>query len=256
MDFLVSTYTDVGIRKKTNQDSALIEVAQTPYGRVALGVVCDGMGGLAKGELASATLIRRFDSWFQNELSSLLNEGFTEQKLHEKWNEIIQEQGKKIWDYGTVNRLRCGTTCVAVLLYQDKYYCLNVGDSRAYLVKKNEIFVLTKDQTFIQREMDLGRLTEEEAKVHPQRSVLLQCVGASEVIVPDFYVGDIETEDVFMMCSDGFRHIITQEELHYYLNGDVLKTEVNMKENSKYLVDLNKYRQEEDNITVALIKVL
>lgn len=254
MEFLVSAYSDVGIRKKTNQDSALIQVAKAGTERIALCIVCDGMGGLDKGELASATLIRRFTAWFQEELASLIRDGFSEQKLHEKWNQMIQEQGKKIWDYGTAHGIRCGTTCVAILLYQNKYYCLNVGDSRAYLIN-DKLKVITKDQTFIQREMDLGRLTPEEAQVHPQRSVLLQCVGASEVIVPDFYVGDAQKDDVFMLCSDGFRHIISEEELQYYLNPGVLKTEENMMENAKYLVELNKYRQEQDNITVALVKV-
>lgn len=255
MDFLVSAYSDVGIRKKTNQDSALIQVAKAGTEHIALCVVCDGMGGLEKGELASATLIRRFTVWFNKELKELLKAGFDEQNLHEQWNQIIQEQGKRIWDYGTRNGIRCGTTCVAVLLYKDKYYCLNVGDSRAYLINE-KLQVLTKDQTFIQREMDLGRMTQEEAKVHPQRSVLLQCVGASEMIVPDFYVGDMKANDVFMLCSDGFRHIISEEELHYYLNPEVLQTEDNMMENGKYLVELNKYRQEQDNITVALVKAV
>lgn len=255
MDFLVSTYSDVGIRKKTNQDSALIQVAKAGTEHIALCVVCDGMGGLEKGELASATLIRRFKEWFENDLKQVLQNGFSEQVLHEQWNQIIQEQGKKIWDYGTRNGIRCGTTCVALLLYDGKYYCLNVGDSRAYLLN-DELHVLTKDQTFIQREMDMGRMTEEEARVHPQRSVLLQCVGASELIVPDFYVGNLQQNDVFMLCSDGFRHIISEEELFYYLNPEILKTEENMVENSKYLVELNKYRQEQDNITVALLKVI
>lgn len=255
MDFLVSAYSDVGIRKKTNQDSALIQVAKAGTEHIALCVVCDGMGGLEKGELASATLIRRFTVWFNEELKELLKTGFDEQKLHEQWNQIIQEQGKRIWDYGTARGLRCGTTCVAVLLYKDKYYCLNVGDSRAYLINER-LQVLTKDQTFIQREMDLGRMTQEEAKVHPQRSVLLQCVGASEMIIPDFYVGNMKVNDVFMLCSDGFRHIISEEEIHYYLNPEVLQTEENMMENAKYLVELNKYRQEQDNITVALIKAV
>ena len=113
---------------------------------------------------------------------------------------------------------------------------------------------MTKDQTWIQREMDLGRLTPEEAKVHPQRSVLLQCVGASEVIVPDFYTGDVKENEAFMLCSDGYRHLITEEEFYQYLNPAVLQDENHMFECIKYFTDLNKYRKENDNITVVLVR--
>ena len=75
MDFLIAAHTDVGIRKKTNQDSVLIKVADTDCGKVCFAAVCDGMGGLRKGELASATLIRDFSDWFDSEFPEILYEG-------------------------------------------------------------------------------------------------------------------------------------------------------------------------------------
>ena len=72
MDFLIAAHTDVGIRKKTNQDSVLIKVADTDCGKVCFAAVCDGMGGLRKGELASATLIRDFSDWFDSEFPEIL----------------------------------------------------------------------------------------------------------------------------------------------------------------------------------------
>ena len=71
MDFLIAAHTDVGIRKKTNQDSVLIKVADTDCGKVCFAAVCDGMGGLRKGELASATLIRDFSDWFDSEFPEI-----------------------------------------------------------------------------------------------------------------------------------------------------------------------------------------
>lgn len=255
MSYLVSAYTDVGIRKKTNQDSVLLQVAQTGLGEIAFGVVCDGMGGLAKGELASATLIRAFAVWFQNDLSNLIKQGFTEQGLFSQWKSIIISQSKKIAQYGEANGISLGTTVAAVLIIQNRYYIINVGDSRIYQINST-LNQLTKDQTFIQREMDAGRMTAEEAKTDPRRNVLLQCVGASDVVEPEFLSGEVSQGDVFMLCSDGFRHIITPEEIFQFLNPLVLQTEQNMMENSKYLTDLNKYRMENDNISVSLIKVL
>lgn len=253
MKFLVTAHSDVGIRKKTNQDSVLLQVAQTGLGDIAFAAVCDGMGGLAKGELASATLIKALAQWFQEDFKEILKEGFTEKALYDSWTELILDYGKRIQDYGRCNGFNLGTTCAAVLLVNNRYYIVNVGDSRVYKINKT-LEQLTKDQTYIQREMDAGRMTPEEAKVDPQRNVLLQCVGASDYIEPDFFSGEINENDVFMLCSDGFRHIITPEEIYQYLNPAMLVTEANMLENAKYLTDLNKYRLEEDNISVALIK--
>ena len=253
MDYLTAVHSDVGIRKNTNQDSVLLQTAHTSIGNIAFVCVCDGMGGLAKGELASATLINEFAKWFQQGLPEMLAEGFNQTVLFAQWKNIIITQGKKIEDYGKYHGFNLGTTCVALLIFQNKYYVVNVGDSRAYHI--NNFFTqITKDQTYVQREIDMGRMTPEQARKAPQRNVLLQCVGASEFIEPDFYSGDIADGDVVMVCSDGFRHIITPEEMYQYLNPNALYNEQNMLENIVYLTDLNKYRREEDNISVAVIK--
>ena len=254
MEYLVAVHSDVGIRKSTNQDSVLLQVAHTSIGNAAFAVICDGMGGLAKGELASATLVRAFSQWFQMEFPKLLQQGFTETVLNAQWKKIILEQGKKISEFGRYHGFNLGTTCVTLLILNDRYYVANVGDSRAYQINK-ALYQLTKDQTYVQREIDMGRMTPEEARIDPQRNVLLQCVGASEYIEPEFYSGYVSKNDVFMLCSDGFRHIITSEEIYQYLNPAALYTEQNMLQNITYLTDLNKYRMEEDNISVALIKV-
>lgn len=254
MKYLTTVRTDVGIRKKTNQDALLIRVADTDYGRVLLGVVCDGMGGLAKGEVASSTLIRAFSSWFEDELPKLLLGGLTEASLRESWNQLASHTNKKIAAYGERNRLSLGTTLVALLLIEGTYYIINIGDSRAYYIK-DELICLTKDQTYVQREVDLGNMTPEEALVSPQRNILLQCVGASEIIQPDFYSGSYDKDTVFMLCTDGFRHVITEHEFFERLSPYLLFTEETMSDAALYFTELNKYRQETDNISVALIKV-
>lgn len=253
MDYLVAVHSDVGIRKSTNQDSVLLQTARTSLGNIAFCAVCDGMGGLAKGELASATLLNSLAEWFRSGLPQLLAEGFSQEALFAGWKNIIMEQAKKIGDYGRYHGFHLGTTCVALMVFQNRYYVVNVGDSRAYRINA-ALEQLTKDQTYVQREMDMGRMTPEEARRDPQRNVLLQCVGASEFIEPDFYAGDVMQDDVFMLCSDGFRHIITPDEIYQYLCPVALYTEQNMQENITYLTDLNKYRNEEDNITVAVIR--
>lgn len=253
MKFKIAAHSDIGIVKKTNQDSVLIKVAQTNLGRVCLCVVCDGMGGLAKGELASACVIRVFDRWFEESLPKMLIRNFDPEELKLQWDNIVVEQNQRLASHAAQSGTRMGTTIVAFLIVGNRYYIMNVGDSRAYMLT-DKIYQLTKDQTFIQYEMDLGHLTWEQAQVHPQRNVLLQCVGASEVVQPDYFVGDIHPDVCFMLCTDGFRHVISPDEIFEKLRPDVAVEEQIMLQNARDLVELNKSRREVDNISVAVIR--
>lgn len=253
MNFMVAAHSDVGIRKSTNQDSVLIKVADTDYGKVSLAVVCDGMGGLAKGELASATMIRIFSRWFQEEFPEMLYRGVNPDELRSRWEILILDANEKLSQYGDKNNARLGTTAVALLIVDDMYYIINVGDSRAYMLD-TQIHRITKDQTYVQREMDMGRMTYEESLRDPKRNVLLQCVGASSYIEPDFYLGKIPENAVFVLCSDGFRHVVTEDEIYQNMCPRALNGEGQMIEAAVRLVELNKYRREDDNISVAIIK--
>ncbi|MBO6159770.1 MAG: serine/threonine-protein phosphatase [Firmicutes bacterium] len=253
MNYMIAAHSDIGIKKNTNQDSLMIKVAQTRLGKVCLCIVCDGMGGLAKGELASATVIRVFENWFEKDLPKLIEAGFDPTELKLQWDNIVLEQNRVLSGYASRNGTRMGTTIVAVLFIGNEYYCMNVGDSRAYMMNER-LNLLTKDQTFVQYEMDAGRLTWEQAQVHPQRNVLLQCCGASEVVTPDFYHGQVVPDQIYMLCSDGFRHVITPEELYNKLNPYVCQNEQIMKANAIDLIELNKMRRETDNISVALVR--
>jgi serine/threonine protein phosphatase PrpC len=142
---------------------------------------------------------------------------------------------------------------VAILLTETYFYIINVGDSRAYEIS-NQIRVLTNDQTVVAKEISLGRLTPEQAEKDPRRSVLLQCIGASIEVVPDFFVGNVVPNAVYMLCSDGFRHEITPEEIYAYMNASVMTSSPQMQANMQALVETNKQRQERDNITVVGIR--
>jgi serine/threonine protein phosphatase PrpC len=115
---------------------------------------------------------------------------------------------------------------------------------------------LTKDQTFIAREIAAGRMTPEQAKTDPRRSVLLQCVGASAVVEPEFTKGELKNNTTYMLCSDGFRHQITDDEMLERLGSDVPADEEKLKLGCMYLTELVKGRRETDNITVAVIRTV
>ena len=253
MEFLTATHTDVGIKKKTNQDSILVHQAQTDYGTVLLAVICDGMGGLSKGEVASAVLIREFSDWFQRDLPELLYGGMRPEALRVSWENLVGSVNLRIADYATRQSVTMGTTCVAFLIIENVYYIMNVGDSRVYMLDDN-IYQLTKDQTYVQREIDANRMTPAEAEVSPQRSVLLQCVGASDIVQPDFFTGAVEPNQCYLLCSDGFRHVISSSEIFRLCAPGAAYRTQDMKAGLEQLTELNKSRMETDNISAVLIR--
>lgn len=253
MDFLTCAVTDVGISKKTNQDSYLIKTANTKIGKVVFAAVCDGMGGLAKGELASATVIKAFSDWFNISFPQLLHFGINEKLITQQWNAIIQEQNRKIMAYGRSQGIQLGTTICAILMTQTHYYYLNVGDSRLYEIA-GYLKQITVDQTLVQREVEYGKITEEQAKVDPRRSILLQCVGCNEKVNPFISSGVLVSNATYMLCSDGFRHAITPDEIYSYLNPVHMTTKENMRYQLSTLITINKQRMENDNITALAVR--
>lgn len=256
MDFTIWASTDVGIRKETNQDSISLTVAENPDGKCCFAVVCDGMGGLADGEVASGTVIREFRRWFEESFPVILAEGGDiNETIATEWDVLCSRLNGTIQAHGAGHGIRLGTTITAMLLYNGKYIILNVGDTRAYEITRDGITQLTDDQTFVNREVKEGRMTPEQAKVDERRNVLLQCIGASPSVYPDMYYGDIKPDSVYMLCVDGFRHEITPEELAYYFSPVILNSKEDMKNSCDYLISENKRRYEQDNITVGLIRV-
>ena len=188
MRFEIAADTDRGIVKETNQDSLLVKCFSTCKGDMAFAVLCDGMGGLSKGELASATVVRAFDRWSDEQLPELCkssNPDIDSLILERQWDEVIQQQNEKIKAYGKAHAVNMGTTVVALLVTQKAYYIINVGDSRIYSLS-DHIERLTTDQTYVQREIMNGNMTQEQAMKDPRRNVLLQCVGASAEVKPEY----------------------------------------------------------------------
>lgn len=252
MRFIATADTDIGISKNTNQDSLLVKHAKTDIGEVLMAIVCDGMGGLSKGELASATVIRAFSDWFDNELPFEL-ENTDMQIIGSKWSLMLKDLNVKISEYGDEIGSSLGTTFSGILFVEDKYVLVHVGDSRIYHIGSS-LNQLTTDQTFVAREISRGTMTPEQAKTDKRRNLLLQCVGASKVVEPQIICGNTD-KGAYMLCSDGFRHEISEAEIYESLNPVNLMNKEAMHSNVKYLIEQNKQRHERDNISVILVKV-
>lgn len=252
MRYLATADTDVGIAKQTNQDSVLVKHGESEAGEILLAVICDGMGGLEKGELASATVIRAFSKWFDEELPFEL-ENLNLEVIAGKWSLLLKDLNLKIAEYGQSENTRMGTTVTGILFVKDQYIVLHVGDTRVYHLGAS-LKQMTTDQTFVEREVRKGTLTREQACKDKRRNMLLQCVGASAKIEPEIMTGTVET-GAYMLCSDGFRHEILEDEIYESLNPINLVNQTSMHNNVKYLIEEVKSRQEKDNISVILIKV-
>lgn len=251
MRYVATADTDIGISKSTNQDSAIIKHASFDEGEVLMAIICDGMGGLSKGELASATVIRAFSKWFDEELKFEL-ENIDMQVIGGKWALMLKDLNVKILEYGKKSGNSLGTTFSGILFVNDKYVIVHVGDSRIYHIGSS-VKQLTTDQTFVAREISRGTMTLEQAKKDKRRNLLLQCVGASDVVTPEVICGTTE-KGAYMICSDGFRHEITESEVYESLNPVNLVNKNAMHSNVRYLIEQDKSRNEKDNISALLIK--
>ena len=253
MKFIISASTDTGNVKNINQDSVSIQLLENGGKQLVLAVLCDGMGGLQQGELASASVLYAFREWKESRLPFLLQKGLTDNDIRQDWSCLITECNEKIKAFAREQGKKIGTTLTVVLMTEERYYVANVGDSRAYELQ-NQVVQITRDHTVVAREIEMGRLTPEQAEIDPRRSMLLQCIGASQEVYADFFFGVPKVDAVYFLCSDGFRHKITQDDMMIYFNPDGMNCAENMRRNEQILIEINKERSERDNITVATIR--
>ena len=216
MEFLISATTDIGIKKSINQDSLFVRKITTKTGKMVFAVLCDGMGGLERGEIASTMLLTAFSDWMYERLPILSQYELEDFRIREEWTNVVDIENNKMREYVQNEGYQIGTTITAMLLTEKRYYLLNIGDSRAYKIKET-VKQLTIDHTVIAKEIELGNITLEQAEIAPIGNVLTRCVGVAETVYPDLFFGDIEKDTIYMLCSDGFRHRITSEEIREYL---------------------------------------
>ena len=200
--------TDKGARRKTNQDACCIQVANTAFGEVVLAVVCDGVGGLAGGELASGSVVYRFVQWFNDELPAHIRSMgprgvFDFDMVEVEWNALLANLNDAILAYGQTRNMRLGTTFTGVLICGGYYVVGHVGDCRMYHIMPDGVRQVTEDQTLLAKKLAEGELTPEEAPSFRQGHVILQSVGTEALLRPVFYQGTCEPDDLFVLCCDG-----------------------------------------------------
>lgn len=265
MKFITGAYSDIGNYRETNQDSCCIMEADTGIGKVLMTIVCDGMGGLAKGEVASASVIYAFKEWFIKKFPTYLS-GFSRDKVETyeeiemwittEWITLLHEIDWKMKEYQTKESIRIGTTFSGLMLLEQGGIWVHAGDSRIYKMGKDGIRKLTTDHTAAEREVRKGNLRPEEVPYSRLRSKLTQCIGATRELMPESGRIDIASGDVFLLCSDGFYHKPTNEWLYKEFYRKEHRTDRQLKEKCIENVKAVMEHGEKDNVTVVAVQVL
>lgn len=252
---IYSSYsTNTGVKKPVNQDALCILDADWKGQDVCLAVICDGMGGLRDGEVASASCINALTQWFENEFPAILQKGQMDDILG-AFREKIQRLNKALMNYGNEHHCQTGSTLTALLLFEGgDYFLAHVGDSRAYEFSDSGIEQLSMDQSYVAREIRRGHMTPEQAKHDPRKNVLLQCIGVNNSVEPELKTGKFIPGASFLLCSDGFRHEVHENEMMSVLAAVDYKSEQAVKSAIDSLIDLNIKRGETDNITALYVK--
>lgn len=252
--YWTSCVTDIGIKKQTNQDSLLLQRAATNEGEVLLAVVADGVGGWKKGELASSTAVHHLKEWFKRKLPQMLQEKDSIQTILESAKECVLKVDRKLKKYANEHGESIGTTIALLFLYQYHFFIIHVGDSRVYGCDSTETVQLTRDHTWVQQQVELGKMTTEEAVGSKQKNILMQCLGGKMPVLPECREGILAETTTFLLCSDGFYNTYAENEMQSYLQ------KMNQCEQEEFqripakMIQEIKERGESDNISVIVVR--
>ncbi|MBE6961030.1 MAG: Stp1/IreP family PP2C-type Ser/Thr phosphatase [Ruminococcaceae bacterium] len=205
--------TDTGLVRKDNQDSyGVIEQAAGGY---TICVVCDGMGGAAAGALASSIAVETF---LQSVQSVLTADASTEQ-IQEMASYSVTLANKAIREYASRHEdcLGMGTTLVSAIAKDGNVIVSNVGDSRAYHIFNEDIVKITKDHSLVERMVERGDITEEEARRHPKRNLITRALGPDSSIICDSYITALKPGEYILLCTDGLVDTVTDQEILFEL---------------------------------------
>lgn len=251
--FVIGAMTDKGNIKASNQDSILVKVGEDSEGEFGLFLVADGMGGLAAGEEASRIIADNFDFWWRNNLADLLqkDENLNMVLLDIELNNLVKSINRNIIDFGKSIHEKAGSTLSMLFIYKNSYIIKHIGDSRIYLIN-SKVTKLTEDHSWVAQQVMEGRITEAEAKTHPGRNVLTRCLGVHENIQLFAKHGEVNPDDCFLICSDGFYNYIDEDEILNSVS-DCKKEDGDVHECLARLLEEIKLRGAHDNISAVLV---
>lgn len=239
-------YTDVGQVRENNQDAFYTEILDDNR---ALCVVCDGMGGAKAGNIAS----KLASNAFVEHTVSLLRPGAKQKDIEEIMTDSLFAANQSVHDMALSDSFYdgMGTTLVGLIATESGVTIINVGDSRAYLINKDDgISRITRDHSLVEDMVEMGKITAEEAKGHPGKNLITRAVGTDATVSGDVYTVNPEKGSYILMCTDGLTNLVSDQELLY----EVLYGE-DVSACCKRLVEIANSRGGYDNITVVLLEI-
>ena len=238
--------SDVGKQREINEDSYYI--TQDPLSKIQLFILADGMGGCNAGEVASKQAILSAKSYIENNFEEAPKDKDSLIQLVassiEYANMVVYE--KSIADK---NYEGMGTTLEVCLIYNNRAYIGHIGDSRIYRIRKDFIRKLTQDHSYVQKLVQDGTITSEEAEHHPKKNMLMKALGVNAFVEPDVMVKGFQKEDILIICSDGLTNMVEVNDIYNAVKN-------NFEIATKELVNLANKNGGIDNITIITIKNL
>jgi len=181
---------------------------------IILLVVADGMGGHNAGEIASDVAKKTIDEYIF--LNDLTDASSTLEKAVVLANKNVFEKSETEAGY-----VGMGTTVTCALIYENFAYIANVGDGRTYLLRDNKLMQVTKDHSYVQRLVDAGFITMDEARFHPRSNVITRAIGTNENVAVDLFKNELNKGDVYLLCSDGLTTHVDDEYIEKTLKADI-----------------------------------
>lgn len=230
--------TDVGMKRHNNEDSYIVNVANEDK----IFIVADGMGGHNAGEIASLEACRITESYIleqKGSIESVLREGVV------KANRDIYVRAAE-----NPSMKGMGTTIDVCVVRDNTLHIAHVGDSRVYIINNDSIRRVTKDHSIVGMMLEEGSITEEQARVHPQRNYITRAVGSAVNIEVDIIHEDVHSGEWVLMCTDGLTNMVEKDVLHSIVTGAE-----SVNDGACELVRRAKENGGDDNITVILFRV-
>ena len=221
--------TDKGMIRESNQDA--YAVGELP-GEVAWAVVCDGMGGAAGGNIASALAVKVIS----DKINASYNENMKDSSIKNLLDSAITAANIEVYDMADSRpELKgMGTTVVCSIVRDNQAFIAHAGDSRAYIADKNSIKQITTDHSMVQALVDEGKITPEEAENHPNKNIITRAVGVDKKIDIEFNQIPLNDEETLILCTDGLSNYVSSNELfenisdgQYYAFADRLVKKAN-----------------------------
>ena len=238
--------TDIGRAREINEDGFYITEDQ--FDKMQLFILADGMGGCNGGEIASNQAITCAKNYIENNFDDTPKDKDSLIQLvassMEYANMVVYE--KSLQDK---NLEGMGTTLEVCLIYNNRAFIGHIGDSRIYRIRKDFIRKLTQDHSYVQKLVQEGSITSDEAEHHPKKNMLMKALGCNAFVEPDVMVKGFQKEDILIMCSDGLTNMVELE----YINKIVKE---NFEFATQSLVELANKNGGMDNITIITIKNL